>query len=378
MKKAILVNSSFYPCIGGVENSLRSIASCLVDDGWSVDIVTSDNNIFPSKESLFGATVYRYKQKHIFSYIFTFIILIKKLLQNDYDLVISRHHTLTVILRLLGVKSINYIVPGVHFFQNKYNLNYFKPLTVLKFYFNVGMQYLSFKCAKIFVFSNSMGKQVNYFISKKSKINYLSPGADDNRFYPINGAEKVNLRHKYDLPHDKTIILGLGRFVKIKNFNTLILAMNFLPTDFCLVLVGDGEEKSNFEQLILENDLSDRVFIRASVPEPEIYYQLADFFCMPSTYEPFGQVLLEATFAKLPIVALDSRVCVNVDTATHEIYDGFEHLSFLISENTPECFAKQFLEISKSSDIFIDTQSFINKYNWMALTNKIINDIPLR
>ncbi|PHM68335.1 glycosyltransferase [Xenorhabdus sp. KJ12.1] len=368
--KVLLVNTSFFPCIGGVENSLRSICNILVIDGHSVDIIASDCNQFKRTEKSFNSNITRYRQH---KYGFFFISLLKTLLKKDlnsYDIIISRHTITTFALLLLGVKKTLFIVPGVHFYQNKKDNE--TILGKIKFKLNLLLEkYVFIKTDNLFVFSETMKNQVSIY-RKRKEVLTLNPGVDNTRFHKIANPEKINLRKNLQLPINKKIIFSLGRLVDVKNFETLIKAVSLMPNNYYLVIVGDGPEKENLYKLIHELNIRDKVSLISSTQSPEKYYSIADIFCLPSTYEPFGQVLLEATFSELPIVAIKSDA-KGIDTATSSIYRDYHSLITYSDSNSPIGLSDALIKASSTIFSISELEKFKSVYSWNSMVKELIN-----
>lgn len=116
---------------------------------------------------------------------------------------------------------------------------------------------------------------------------------------------------------DKFVIICVGRLEKVKNQQLLIRAfskINNLQTR--LVLVGDGRERINLEQLIKELHLQDNVEITGFQSHPEEYLQKANLFVLPSLSEGFGIAVVEAMLQKVPCL------CSNVGGVPEFIEEG--------------------------------------------------------
>lgn len=101
------------------------------------------------------------------------------------------------------------------------------------------------------------------------------------------------LNKSYNL-EGKKIILYVGRLVKIKNVSCLINAYAPLKEKARLVIIGDGECRSELE---LQNDMmeTDILFLgRKEGAELFAWYNIADVFVLPSVQEAFGAVTNEA------------------------------------------------------------------------------------
>jgi glycosyltransferase involved in cell wall biosynthesis len=102
-------------------------------------------------------------------------------------------------------------------------------------------------------------------------------------------------------------ILFVGRLAKQKGVEVLIQAFSELRTRRrCnLVLVGDGPEKSKIVSMIRSLGIESDVVICGSIANPYPWFKIASLLVLPSHYEGFPNVLLEALALELPIVATD-------------------------------------------------------------------------
>ncbi|SEQ85735.1 mannosylfructose-phosphate synthase [Hyunsoonleella jejuensis] len=139
----------------------------------------------------------------------------------------------------------------------------------------------------------------------------IPPGIDENRFYPVPSKENDKIRAKYDI--HPTDILALGRMAHNKGYDLLIKA---LPTVFELVpearlvaaVGGDSaQDKQGIKKLkTLANKLgvNDKIKWKNYIADEDLanVYRSANIFAMPSRYEPFGMVAIEAMACGTPSV----------------------------------------------------------------------------
>jgi GalNAc-alpha-(1->4)-GalNAc-alpha-(1->3)-diNAcBac-PP-undecaprenol alpha-1,4-N-acetyl-D-galactosaminyltransferase len=101
-------------------------------------------------------------------------------------------------------------------------------------------------------------------------------------------------------------ILCVGRLVKSKGQEYLLRAFSMIHVkDWKLILVGDGPEKSNLEQLTHSLGLSDKVSFVGNQKDVNVYYQRAKIFAFPSLTEGFPNVLLEAMSSNLACISFN-------------------------------------------------------------------------
>ena len=73
-----------------------------------------------------------------------------------------------------------------------------------------------------------------------------------------------------------------------------------------LVILGDGELKEEIEALIEQKGMKPYIIMLGNKSNVEDYYQAFDVFLLPSHYEGFPMVVVEAMASGLPIVLSDT------------------------------------------------------------------------
>lgn len=104
----------------------------------------------------------------------------------------------------------------------------------------------------------------------------------------------------------KPVILYVGRLEDVKGLNLLIQAFSCsLKDSHHLVLVGEGSKKDELKALAKECLIEDSVIFTGFFDGAHLYawYSLAQFFVLPSLYEPFGAVVNEALVFGCPVLA---------------------------------------------------------------------------
>lgn len=133
----------------------------------------------------------------------------------------------------------------------------------------------------------------------------------DIKRYEFDYAKRAAMRAELGIAENQFVIIGAGRFVDWKGFDSLLEAYAaFLREDACmreashLLLVGDGEEREKLLQLIDRLEIRENVLLPGFVSDIRPYLWASDLFVLPSkSPEPFGIILLEAMAAGLPCIA---------------------------------------------------------------------------
>ncbi len=111
-------------------------------------------------------------------------------------------------------------------------------------------------------------------------------------------------------PRDKSsIVLGaLGRLEPQKNFEFLIpvaLALKERGIPFEILIGGKGTQESLIKSAVEENQLVEQFHFLGFLDNPKRLLMSSDVFLLPSLWEGFGYVIVEASLCELPVIAFD-------------------------------------------------------------------------
>lgn len=149
-----------------------------------------------------------------------------------------------------------------------------------------------------------------------SKVTTLPPGVDLERFHPI---PRELAREELGMSHDNRTILFAGRIEPLKGIDTLLRAMALIQErrpaaveDVCVAIIGGDpwsddldNEMARLQALRHDLDIHDLVTFLGSKDQDILpyYYAAAEMVVMPSNYESFGLVALEAMAMGRPVIA---------------------------------------------------------------------------
>lgn len=140
------------------------------------------------------------------------------------------------------------------------------------------------------------------------RVQVVHPGVDIDRFNsPDREACRRETRKRYGIGEADTVILFVGMNFELKGLDNLMAAMALTRAKhpsggLKLLVVGKGNEtKYNrlAQRLGIEQDV---VFTGVLKEHIEQVYLASDLFAMPSGFDTFGMVVLEAMAASLPVI----------------------------------------------------------------------------
>ncbi len=140
-----------------------------------------------------------------------------------------------------------------------------------------------------------------------SDIEIVKSGTDTRVFRPIV-LNKNKLLQEYGIPAtDKPVVFFGGRMTPQKGIDTLLRAAqiyNASKANPITILAGDGSLRDSHESLAQELDLQDCYFIGNQTHEQMVQlFNLGDLAVLPSNFEPFGLVAVEALACGTPVIA---------------------------------------------------------------------------
>ncbi len=153
------------------------------------------------------------------------------------------------------------------------------------------------------------------------KVVVIPPGVDTSRFYPI---PKDEAKEFIGRPLQGCLVLYVGRIEPLKGIDTLLEAVAILRQEgfldinpICLAIIG-GDPHVSRERMDAEmgrlKALSGKLGIgdlvmflgRRNQDTLQYYYSAAEVVVVPSHYESFGLVALEAMACGAPVVASET------------------------------------------------------------------------
>lgn len=169
--------------------------------------------------------------------------------------------------------------------------------------------WLTYEAWKVICCSDYMIGHVKYVFSLPKDKLVMVPNGVSIQSYEGIGDDCQTFRSKFALPEEK-IILYVGRLVYEKGIHVLINAVPKIlsKVNAKFIIVGSGYMKEQLVNITRSMGLEHKVLFQGFLDEATLLrlQKCADVTVVPSLYEPFGIVALEAMAAKSPVVASDT------------------------------------------------------------------------
>jgi len=305
--------------IGGISPHIYYLSRSLGKSGVKVYVVTCDFPGAPSHEIIDGVEVYRIDSyKNPSPDFATWVYLMNVNMQreaaalvNSLDRKVNVFHAHDWLVATAGI--------GLkHVFR--------KPLLATMHSTEVGRRdgihsdyekmiheteaWLTYEAWKVICCSDYMVSHVRWaFGLPLDKLVMISNGVNAETYTKVEREDLSMFRSKFALPEEK-IVLFVGRLVYEKGAHVLVNAAPKVleKADAKFIIVGNGYMKEQLSSLVKSMGLTHKVLFTGFVDDGTLMklQKCADVSVVPSLFEPFGIVALEAMAAKSPVVVSDT------------------------------------------------------------------------
>jgi glycosyltransferase involved in cell wall biosynthesis len=156
------------------------------------------------------------------------------------------------------------------------------------------------------------GKRIRVINSKKVTVIHNSlPLQPPPSSVALTGNAK---RESLGFGADEIVFLFCGRLEEQKGVDTLIAGFAKVPANLrCrLVICGIGEDERKLKELAVSLNVDSRIHWAGWQADVEPFYAMADVYVMPSRWESFGLVFLEAMNFSLPVISTRTQAIPEV------------------------------------------------------------------
>jgi D-inositol-3-phosphate glycosyltransferase len=233
-------------------------------------------------------------------------------------------------------------------------------------------------CRRIIVATEQEKRDlIRYYRALPERVGVVPCGVNMELFKPV---DKTYARQKLGLGDGK-ILLFVGRIDPLKGIDKLIKTIPLLKCyeNLNLVVVGGDEnsraELAGLQKLADELGVRDVVDFRGLVRQEQLpyFYSAADVCVVPSYYESFGLVPLEALACGAPVVATD------VGDLNHIIKQG--ETGCIVAANSPEKFAAGIKSIlnqpSRDMASSLAIRASVSPWHWANVAARIAAEMRL-
>jgi len=305
--------------IGGISPHVYHLSKSLAKNGAKVYVVTCDFPGTPQHEIVDGVEVFRIDSyKNPSPNFATWVYLMNVNMQKEAAALVNRlgekvdifhAHDWLVANAGIGLKHVfrKPLLATVHSTEigrrNGLHFDYERMIHETE-------AWLTYEAWKVICCSNYMVSHVRWaFGLPEDKLVMVPNGVNIQEYARNKNADLRQFRRKFALPEEK-LVLYVGRLVYEKGIHVFVNAVPKIlgKLDAKFVVVGNGYMKEPLSNLVKGMGLAHKVMFTGFVDDETLknLQRCADVSVVPSLFEPFGIVALEAMAAKSPVVVSDT------------------------------------------------------------------------
>ncbi|MCW4028380.1 MAG: glycosyltransferase family 4 protein [Candidatus Bathyarchaeota archaeon] len=319
-KLSVMMLSWEYPprVIGGISPHIYFLSKYLAQQDVKVYVVTCDFPDAPAHEVIDGVEVYRVDSyKNPSPDFATWVYLMNMNMQKETAAIMRKIGGKIDVIHAHDWLVANAGIGLKHIFR--------KPLLVTMHSTELGRRdglhttaermiheteaWLTYEAWKVICCSDYMISHVKYAFGLPNDKLVMVPNGVNTQGYDNITEDCQQFRSKFALPEEK-VVLFVGRLVYEKGIHVLINAVPKIlsKVNAKFIIVGSGYMKEQLLNIVRSMGLEHKVMFQGFMDEATLLrlQKCADVSVVPSLFEPFGIVALEAMAAKSPVVASDT------------------------------------------------------------------------
>ena len=322
MTRALILSWEYPPLIeGGLARHVRKLSEALVDTGVEVHVLTRGGEESPAEERATGVWIHRIREPNRPTDLGEFVAWVERMNSDmlaagvelgdrlSFD-VVHGHDWLVAnacdhLAKRFGVP----LVTTIHATEHGRHQGWVEqhPQT----YIHGVERWITNRSERVIACSHYMREQVvDIFGVEESKVSVIPNGIDPEDLRPQDSAELRRLRGEFADPDQKLVLL-IGRLVYEKGFQLALEAMPKLIEEVPgtrFLVAGSGTHEAELHKQSDELGLGEHGTFLGWIGDDVLHslYAIADVCVVPSIYEPFGLVALEAMASGCPCIVADT------------------------------------------------------------------------
>jgi UDP-glucose:(heptosyl)LPS alpha-1,3-glucosyltransferase len=226
-----------------------------------------------------------------------------------------------------------YTSPGVRWFKSKGPRRLVLQCLERRIFLEGG-------CKVVMANSNLVKRQIiEHYGVRPERIVVIYNGVDLTRFHPgVKEKYRSEVRRAHGLSEQDLVLLFVSNDFKLKGLRLLLQAMVWMGAKETKLMVLGSDKTSPYEDFVKRNGLEGQVLFLGPQRNPEMFYGASDVFVLPTRYDAFANVCLEAMASGLPVITSVNNGAVDL------IQDGTN--GWVVQSRDPQELARRISDLA--------------------------------
>ncbi|HSJ18252.1 MAG TPA: glycosyltransferase family 4 protein [Solirubrobacterales bacterium] len=322
MTRALILSWEYPPLIeGGLARHVRKLSESLAELGTEVHVLTRGGEESPPEEVAGGVAIHRVREPTRPRDLGEFVAWVEHMNADmlaagvelgdrfEFDLVHGHDWLVAAACDHLARRFGAPLVTTIH--ATEYGRHQGWVEVHPQSYIHGVERWITNRSDRVIACSYYMREQVaDIFGVEEERVGVIPNGIDPGELRPHDGPALERLRADFAEPHESLVLL-VGRLVYEKGFQ---IALEAMPTlierlpDTRFLVAGSGTHEQELRSQAAELGLGDHGTFLGWIGDDVLHslYRIADVCVVPSIYEPFGLVALEAMASGCPCIVADT------------------------------------------------------------------------
>jgi glycogen synthase len=387
VKRVLLVSWEYPPVIeGGLARHVRKLSEELVRQGVAVDVLTrgadgSEGGTAQARERgtevqvRGGVTVHRVREPSWPRDLDRFVGWVERMNEDMllagtalaeehcYDLVHGHDWLVANACDHLAKRFEAPLVTTIHATEHGRHQGWVDkhPQT----YIHGVERWITNRSERVIACSHYMREQIaDIFGVEEERVSVIPNGIDPGDLQPQDPAELERLRAEFAAPEEKLVLL-IGRLVYEKGFQLALEAMPRVIAEAPgtrFLVAGSGTHEEELHRQAEELGLMDHGTFLGWIGDDVLHslYRIADLTVVPSIYEPFGLVALEAMASECP--------CIVADTGGLREVVPHEEVGLRFRSHDPDALAEVAIRVLRDDELghrlVAEAYEHLRRFDW--------------
>jgi glycogen(starch) synthase len=373
----VLILSWEYPPLieGGLARHVRKLSEGLVEIGTEVHVLTRGGEESPAEETVSGVNVHRVREPNRPADLNEFVAWVERMNSDmlaagvelgdryRFDLVHGHDWLVANACDHLARRFDVPLVTTIHATEHGRHQGWINkhPQT----YIHGVERWITNRSDRVIACSTFMREQiVDVFGVDEDRVEVIPNGIDPEELQPHDDQELRRLRAEFAKP-DESLVLLVGRLVYEKGFQ---FALEALPSiierlpNTRFIVAGSGTHEQELRRQAEDLGLMEHGDFLGWIGDDVLHslYAIADVCVVPSIYEPFGLVALEAMASSCP--------CIVADTGGLREVVPHDEVGLRFRAKDPESLAEMTIRVLDDADLCrrltADAFRHLERFDW--------------
>jgi glycogen(starch) synthase len=322
LTRALILSWEYPPLIeGGLARHVRKLSEGLAELGTEVHVLTRGGEESPPEEEVAGVAIHRVREPTRPRDLGEFVTWVERMNADmlaagvelgdryEFDLVHGHDWLVAAACDHLARRFGASLVTTIHATEHGRHQGWVEAHP--QSYIHGVERWITNRSDRVIACSYYMREQIeDVFGVEEERVTVIANGIDPDDLQPHDATGLERLRSEFAAP-DERLVLLVGRLVYEKGFQIALEAMPALIErlpDTRFIVAGSGTHEAELRRQAAELGLGRHGAFLGWIGDDVLHslYRIADVCVVPSIYEPFGLVALEAMASGCPCIVADT------------------------------------------------------------------------